>query len=132
MRLLLDTSAYSELKRGNPAVSDLVRRAERILLSTVVIGELLFGFRRGARLEQNLRELRAFLDSPYVSLVPVSYRTADRFARIASDLRASGTPIPTNDIWVAASAMETGADLLSLDAHFEHVPGLVWVRPDSG
>ena len=97
------------------------------LFSTVVVGELLLGFRLGTRLKKNMAELDAFLENPYVSLVPVTLTTADRFARIAAALRVKGRPIPTNDIWIAAHAMEAGAELLSFDAHFGAVDGLVWV-----
>ena len=126
MKILLDTNAYTALKKGRGAVADRVRRSERVLLSTIVVGEPLFGFHHGARLEQNRSELDAFLGSPHVELIPVTMVTADRFGRIASALRARGTPIPTNDIWIAAHTMETGAELLSFDRHFERVAGLVW------
>ncbi len=128
MKLLLDSNAYSHLKRGHPRVVELVRMAEEVLLSAVVIGELFYGFRKGSRTEQNVRELYAFLDSPYVTFVPVSLVTADRYARITTSLRAKGRPIPSNDIWIAAHAMETGADLISSDQHFEEVDGLAWVH----
>ena len=126
MKVLLDTNAYSALMRGHADVADRVRRAENVLLSTIVAGELLFGFRTGGRLRKNLAELEAFLNNPYVTLVPVTYTTADRFGRVAVALRAKGRPIPTNDIWIAAHAMETGAELLSFDQHFEAVDGLAW------
>lgn len=128
MTILLDTDAYSALMRGHREVADRVRRTEQVILSVVVAGELLFGFRAGGRLKKNLAELEAFLDSPYVSLVPVTFATADRFGRVAATLRAKGRPIPTNDVWIAAHAMETGADLLSFDQHFEAVDGLVWTH----
>ena len=128
MRVLLDSSAYSHLKRGVRPVAGIVRRAEQVLLSTIVIGELLYGFRRGSRHDRNVQELRAFLDNPYVSVVPVSFVTADRYARIAASLRAKGRPIPSNDVWIAAHAMETGADLVSSDRHFEHIDGLAWMH----
>jgi tRNA(fMet)-specific endonuclease VapC len=127
VKLLLDTSAYSAFKRGHEAVVDLVRRSERILLSTVVAGELIAGFRAGSRCEQNLRELRDFLDHERVTEVPVTLTTADRYGRVYATLRRKGTPLPTNDMWVAAQAMETGADLASLDGHFEHVDGVAWI-----
>lgn len=63
--------------------------------------------------------------------VPVTRTTADRYARIALALKRKGRPIPTNDIWIAAHAMETGADLVSYDEHFAAVDGLVWVRPEA-
>ena len=128
MKLLLDSNAYSHLKRGHPRVAELVRMSEQVFLSAIVVGELLYGFRKGSRTEQNIRELHAFLDSPYVTFVPVSLVTADRYARITTSLRAKGRPIPSNDIWIAAHAMETGTDLVSSDQHFEEVDGLVWVH----
>ena len=106
--------------------------SEQVFLSAVVVGELLYGFRKGLRTEQNIRELYAFLDSPYVTFVPVSLVTADRYARITTSLRAKGRPIPSNDIWIAAHAMETGADLVSSDQHFEEVDGLAWVHIPAG
>ncbi|MGH9314132.1 MAG: type II toxin-antitoxin system VapC family toxin [Vicinamibacterales bacterium] len=129
MKVLLDTNAYAALMRGHAGVAESVRGAERVYLPAIVAGELLFGFRHGTRYEQNRAELNAFLDSPYVTFVPVSLTTADRFSRIATTLRKKGTPLPTNDVWIAAHAMETGADLLSFDAHFEQIEGLVFVRP---
>jgi tRNA(fMet)-specific endonuclease VapC len=129
MRILLDTNAYSAFKRGDPAIARRVRRAEEVLLSTVVVGELLYGFRCGARFRSNLEELDEFLDSPFVRLLPVTFVTAERFGRVAAALRRKGTPIPTNDIWIAAHALESGADLLSFDAHFGKIEGLAWIDP---
>ena len=132
MRILLDTDAYSASMRGHPAVADRVRRASEVLLSAIVVGELLFGFRSGSRYEKNLNDLEDFLSNRYVTFVRVTRTTSDRFARIASALRAKGRPIPTNDIWIAAHAMETGADLLSFDQHYEAVDGLAWVPLSTG
>jgi len=129
VKLLLDTNAYSALRRGHPGVADLVRRAERILMSTVVIGELQFGFRNGSRYEHNWNELRAFLDHPYVQTLPVTMKTADRFGRVAAALRRRGKPIPSNDIWIAAHAMESGAEVVTFDPHFDRIEGLALTRP---
>ena len=128
MRLLLDSNAYTLFARRHPQVTYFVREAEEILFSAVVVGELLAGFRQGSRFDLNFAELRAVLDGRYVSVVPVGSVTADRYARISASLRAKGRPIPTNDIWIAAHAMETGADLVSADRHFQHVDGIAWVR----
>ena len=130
MKVLLDTDAYSAFMRGHEGVVAHVREAERVFLSAVVVGELLFGFRSGSRYERNRKALDAFLTNPYVDLLPVTWTTAERFGRIAAALRAKGRPIPTNDIWIAAHAMETGADLMSFDEHYGHVDGIAWVRPD--
>jgi predicted nucleic acid-binding protein len=129
VKVLLDTNAYTALFRAHPAVAERVRRADQVLVSTVVAGELLFGFRNGSQYEANRRDLEDFLASPHVALLPVTLVTAERFGRIAAALRRKGRPLPTNDIWIAAHAMESGADLLSFDGHFEQIDGLAWVRP---
>ena len=128
MRVLLDSNAYSRLLRGDEQTAAAVRDATEILMSAVVIGELLYGLRHGSRFDRNATDLRSFLDNPYVSFVPVGPVTADRYSRIAAALRARGNPIPTNDVWIAAHAMETGADLVSADRHFEAVAGIAWLR----
>ena len=128
MRILLDSNAYSQLRQGHPRIAELVRASEQVILPFVVIGELFYGFRYGTRFEKNLGELREFLDHPRVTTVTMSLTTADRYGRIATALRAKGRPIPTNDIWIAAHAMETGTDLVSSDQHFEFVDGLAWIH----
>ena len=128
MRVLLDSNAYSQLMRGSQQVSEIVRTAEEVLLSAIVVGELLYGFRRGTRFERNVAELRSFLENPYTSFVSVGDITSDRYSRIATSLRAKGRPIPTNAVWIAAHAMETGADLVSAARHFESVDEIAWVR----
>ncbi|MFQ5740908.1 MAG: type II toxin-antitoxin system VapC family toxin [Acidobacteriota bacterium] len=109
MRFLLETSAYSAFKQNHDNVVSLIRRCEEILFSTVIVGELLAGFRWGGRLEANLQKLREFLNHPWVSLLPVTFTTADRYGRIYGDLRRKGTPIPSNDIWVACSRHRDGS-----------------------
>ena len=132
MRILLDSNAYSLLMRGHEQVAELVRRSENVLLSAVVVGELMYGFRWGAHFDRNASDLRSFLDSPYVSFVPVGPITADRYSRIAASLRAKGRPIPTNDIWIAAQVMETGAELVSTDQHFTQIDGIAWTQVTAG
>ncbi|MDE0218757.1 MAG: type II toxin-antitoxin system VapC family toxin [Spirochaetaceae bacterium] len=128
MRILLDSTAYSQLGRGHPAVADIVRRSQEVVLSAVVVGELLYGYRHGAQTARNIRELDSFLANPYVTFAPVSRITADRYARIAAAQRAKGQPLPTNDMWIAAHAMETGTELVTSDGHFEHIDGLACVH----
>lgn len=128
MRYLLDTNAYTGLMRGDGLVVSKVQKAERILLSSVVAGELLYGFRNGTRYEENRAQLDTFLANRFVVFLPVTLVTAERFGLIASALKRKGTPIPSNDIWIAAHALETGADLLSFDDHFSHIEGLAFVH----
>ncbi len=132
MRVLLDTNAYSVFSRGNEEVRAIVEDAQEVLLSAVVIGELIYGFRLGTQFDQNYARLRAYLDTPSVSVVDVGIATAEKYASTFATLRAKGRPIPANDIWIAAHAMETDAELVSADAHFEHVDGLAWTRVTAG
>ena len=125
MRVLLDTSGYSAFKRGHAGVVELLRTATLITLNTVVLGELLSGFAAGAREERNRQELRQFLASPRVRVLDIAAETAERFAIVHQALRRSGTPIPTHDIWIAASAMEHGLRVVTTDAHFRAVPLLL-------
>lgn len=122
--IAIDTNAYSAFKRGHTQVIEVLRHAADIMISSVVLGELLAGFASGTREQPNRRELAQFLESPRVRLVPCGAATADRYALIFASLRRKGTPIPTNDLWIAASCLEHGAALLSLDAHFLEIGGL--------
>lgn len=121
-RILLDTSAYSALMSGHDRVAERIREAEEIYLNAVVLGELLGGFARGSRRQNNDRQLREFIESPRVNIIDIDDDTAGRYAVIYDALRVAGTPIPTNDIWIAASAMQYGLRLVTLDAHFLRVP----------
>jgi len=125
MRIMVDTNAYSGFKRGDGGIVETLARADEILVPAIVLGELRAGFKGGRREGDNLRELEEFLATPRVSVHPLGEETAIFYAEIYTTLRAEGKPIPTNDLWIAAAALETGAILISRDAHFEAVPGLV-------
>ena len=129
--IAIDTNAYTAFKRGDAAVIEVLQHAQEIQISVTVLGELLAGFAAGTREAANRRELTLFLNSPRVKLVASTAATADAYALIYAALRRLGQPIPTNDLWIAASCMEHGAALLTLDAHFSQVGGLrVGVRLD--
>ena len=108
--------------KGHAGAADALREAEEIYLSAIVLGELLGGFVRGSRRLKNERQLAEFMESPRVAFIDVDDDTAARYAVIYDALRTAGTPVPTNDIWIAASAMQYGLRLLTLDAHFRRVP----------
>jgi predicted nucleic acid-binding protein len=128
VRLLLDTSAYSAFMRGHEIVKLSLQRAEEILINPVILGELRAGFLAGKRKRKNEEELETFLSSSRVRIVAIAEETADTYAAIVVSLRAAGTPIPTKDIWIAASAMEHGARILTTDAHYQKVPQVVVER----
>ena|SRR2546425_10287165 len=121
MRVILDTSGYSEFMRGHPEIKTSVQEAEEILINPVILGELQAGFLRGGRARKNRRELRTFLSSPRVRVVPVDQETAERYAVIQDSLWTAGTPIPTNDIWIAATGMQFGLRVVTTDPHYKKV-----------
>ena len=122
--VLLDTNAHTASMLGAAEVVDVVAHADRLYLNSIVLGELLGGFAAGTREPKNRAELARFLDSPRVEVLPIKADTADSYALIYAGLRRKGHPIPTNDLWIAASALEHGAALLTRDAHFSHIDGL--------
>jgi len=128
-RILLDTNVYAAFKRNDPQAVELVRRSEFIGVTVVVLGELLAGFRCGSREGQNRRELDQFLDSPRVSVLQADEETAEFYGAVFSDLKSKGRPIPSNDIWIAASALRHGLALASNDEHFRFVSGLLLAFP---
>lgn len=127
MRLLIDTNAYTALLAGNSLIADILTRAEAILLSAVVTGELYDGFRGGSHSAHNFETFQRFRDKPRTVGIPITDATAEWFAEIKQILRKKGRPIPINDVWIAASCMEHGAHLLSFDKHFREIDGLLRV-----
>ena len=123
--LLIDTNIYTHALRGDQQVVSILRGANKIGISSISLGELLSGFKAGARDAQNRRELMEFLDSPRVEIYTIDEDTAEFYAEIMSRLRKLGKPIPTNDIWIAAIAFQHGLKLFSKDAHFQLIPGLM-------
>lgn len=126
MKIMLDTSAYVGFKRNEVEMVEFIVSAEMILFSPVVLGELMFGFRNGMRFKENMDDLNRFLNHEAVELVQIGKITSDRYSRIAAQLKQQGTPIPTNDIWIAAQTMEHGSELITSDHHFERISGLVY------
>ena len=125
MKLVMDTSAYAELARGNSHLRHILETADEVLVPAVVLGELHAGFRGGTRQHENLELLRSFLSAPGVHVMPVDEGVAERYGDLVTRLRAQGTPIPTNDVWISAITLETGGRLLALDRHFDNVPGIM-------
>jgi len=121
----LDTSAYSAFNRGDRRLKDWFKADVDIIIPSVVIGELRAGFAAGSRRKENEDLLQRFLDSPNVSVETISDSTTKIYAEIYLRLRAKGKPIGTNDMWIAAVALQLGNELLTLDRGFEHIPDLM-------
>ncbi len=123
-RLVLDTSAYSHFRHGHERVLDAIAAAGMILLPTVVLGELEAGFELGTRQRENRTVLAEFLREPFVTIAPITAAVARRYGLVFAQLRRAGTPIPVNDIWIAATTFDTGGHLLTFDDDFRHVASL--------
>lgn len=121
-KVMLDTSAYSAFLRGNADIKHALQRADEIYLTPVILGELYSGFKIGAQEKKNRETLQDFLASPRVSVIDIDEETSERYAVILCDLRAKGTPVPTNDLWIAASAMQNGLRLITTDSHYLKIP----------
>jgi predicted nucleic acid-binding protein len=121
MRVLIDTSAYSAFMRGNTEVRDILQFADTIYFNPIVLGELKSGFARGRKKRENEELLAQFLESPRVYSVPIDEETSERYAAIRNSLWKSGTPIPTNDIWISATAMQHGLTVVTTDPHYTRV-----------
>ncbi len=106
-------------------MQDPIQRAAEIHLSAVVVGELLAGFKRGDRTKQNEERLRRFVTTTRVRLLAVDEETAERYAAMKDYLRREGTPIPANDLWIAASAWQHGLRVLTSDEHFLRIPQIM-------
>lgn len=124
-RVLLDTSAYSAFLRGNAEVKLAIQQADEIFLNPVIFGELLAGFAMGKHEKKNKAVLQEFLSSPRVKLIGMDEETSERYAVIVSHLRKLGATIPTNDLWIAASAMQYGLKVLTTDSHYLKVPQII-------
>lgn len=121
MKLVLDTNAYCLCDLGNEKSLELVEQATSLFLPSIVYGELYYGFRHGKQFENNLRRLDQFIEKFDVEIILVDLDVARKFGDIFASLRKKGTPIPTNDIWIAACCMSVGGTLLTSDRHFQTV-----------
>ena len=125
MRVIaINSNANTAFKRGEGAIVSVLQHFPQIILCTTVLGELLAGFAAGQRQSANRSELTKFLNVPRVKVVASTAATADLYALVYAALRLKGKPIPTNDLWIAASSLEHGAALLTIDAHFQSIDGL--------
>lgn len=111
--------------RNHPEVKAVLQSADEIYFSPIILGELLAGFNQGDPSRKNREELHVFLSSSRARVISLDDETAERYAVILNGLWKRGTPIPTNDIWIAASAMQYGLDLLTTDAHYRKIPQII-------
>ena len=124
-RIIIDTNVYVAFKRNVPDVMKVLRGVEYIGINTVVLGELHSGFKGGQKKALYVKELEEFLDTPRVDVIPIDEMTAEFYAQVYWNLKKKGNPMPTNDMWIAASSLQHGLALFTLDTHFNLVDGLM-------
>ena len=125
--VVLDTNLLIRLFEKEVVLPDDFKRYDGILLPATVIGEYRAGLFNTEKGEENKRKLAYYLSKTTVRTVPVTDRTAELYAKVYQALRKEDRPIPQNDMWIAASALEHGADLATYDEHFKSIPMLTVV-----
>ncbi|MBC2699106.1 MAG: type II toxin-antitoxin system VapC family toxin [ANME-2 cluster archaeon] len=121
-RLAVDTNAVIAYREGISEVCTFIDEADVIILPVTVLGELLYGALNSAKTEKNEQVIQKF--AAYSLVMQVDEAVATLYAKVRFNLKKNGTPIPENDIWVAAACLELEVPLLSRDGHFKHVEGL--------
>ena len=124
MRIAIDANRYVDFCRGLEEAVRTFRRAERIFLPLITLAELRAGFRCGSRSEENEQYMARFLNSPRATILSPDEETTHHYARLYAQLRHQGTPIPSNDLWIAALVSQHDLYLYSRDRHFDHLPQL--------
>ena len=125
MRLALDTNRYTDLCRGDRSVMEAVEMADEVWLPFVVVGEFRAGFAVGSQGPRNEAVLRRFLLKPGVGILYAGEQTTHHYANVYRQLRKQGTPIPTNDMWIAALVLQYSLVLFARNAHFDALPQVI-------
>ena len=123
-KIVLDTNAYTRLLIGEEDVLDIIGTADTIYMSIFVLGELYAGFAGGRKERENKETLNRFLLKPTAKILNATAETAEVFGKVKQNLKKAGTPLPINDVWIAAHAIETGSTIITYDSHFKNVAGL--------
>lgn len=124
VRVAVDTNRLTDLLRGDDRLAIRLGGCDEVWVPLIVLGELKAGFLGGAQRHRNEVLLQRFLAKPTVSVLLPSRETAEHYARIFVQLRRAGTPVPDNDLWIAALSLEHDLTLITRDRHFERIPQL--------
>lgn len=124
MKFVLDTGAYAEFNRGNAKLKQWFQSDHEIIVPLIVVGELRAGFAAGDKRDENEQLLQRFLDSPNVNTTTITDETTHLFAQTYLMLRRAGTPVGTNDLWIAAISIEHQCSLLTVDSDFSRIEAL--------
>jgi tRNA(fMet)-specific endonuclease VapC len=123
-KIVLDTNCYAAFLAGDEKILEALVAAEIVFMSVFVLGELFAGFKGGSKEVANSRLLDRFLHKPTVRVLNATSETAEVFGQLKAALKKAGTPLPINDVWIAAHAVETGSTIVTYDSHFDTITGL--------
>lgn len=125
-KFFLDTSVAVAILRKDPSAESAAAQAEELFTSDIVLGELCYGAYNSPNPQHNLQQIQQFAENCYI--LRLSWFVAQQYGIIKQTLRQAGTPIPENDLWIAATALSYRLPLATRDKHFERVPGLTVVN----
>lgn len=125
MKLCIDASVYGSFKLGDSVVVRALDAADQIIIPAVSLGELYGAFFHGVQSARHILELERFLASPAVRIAPVDAAIAERYGILTRHLQEHDISLPVNHVWVAATALNEGARLATLEGRYRQIPGLV-------
>jgi tRNA(fMet)-specific endonuclease VapC len=125
VRVALDTNRLTDLFQGDAELADRLGECDEVWIPLIVLAEMKAGFLGGSQQYRNETLLQTFLGKPTVGILLPARETAEQYARLFVQLKRAGTPIPDNDVWIAALVLEHDLQLITRDRHFERVPQLL-------
>ena len=124
VRVALDTNRLTDLFQGDAELADLLGSCEEVWIPLIVLAEIKAGFHGGTQQERNAALLHALLAKPTVAILFPGRETAEHYARLFVQIKRARTPMPANDLWIAALAIEHDLPLITRDQHFDRIPQL--------
>jgi len=125
VRIALDTNRLTDLFQGDAELADRLAECDEVWIPLIVLAEIKAGFYGGSQQHRNELLLQSLLAKPTVGILLPTRETAEHYARLFVQLKRAGTPIPDNDLWISALALEHDLLLITRDRHFEQVPQLL-------
>jgi len=125
VRVALDTNRLTDLFQGDAALAERLGLCDEVWIPLVVLAEIKAGFLGGTERHRNEILLRKLLSKTTVGVLLPDRETAEHYARLFLQLKRAGTPVPDNDLWIAALALQHDLLLITRDKHFKNIPQLL-------
>jgi tRNA(fMet)-specific endonuclease VapC len=125
MRVALDTNRLTDLFQGDAELAERLGECDEVWVPLIVLAEIKAGFHGGSQQHRNELLLQSLLTKPTVGILLPERETAEHYARLFVQLKRAGTPIPDNDLWIAALVLQHDLTLITRDGHFQQVPQML-------